>query len=444
MPEYTATVEVLKFFKVVQALTLTDEYKVVSPGHGCNNNDFMINITRNTMPPVRYGGVDARRKILNTTSSSIYIADPPGGIDSYATINGQTEGDWIGLYKFQDVTQYVCQSSIQINLDINGDDTCDFEAIQEYNPPGYFLAFDGYNSALTAIVDRTLQWDINSKVWSDKTPSGNERYLQVTENINDLIYITSGLNSFTTSSYQLICNSYNQSNDSYAVITSMDQERYNAISCAYNNNMFIFGGAYDNGLPGGWSPLDSCEKYNPITDTWITSIIGEPLLNGDGINICNNIMFMPYCLRQNGAIIELASYDYFIELNTLTFATYFVEHSSPDRCQTKSGFKIDEYKCLSVGGSDSLYTDYNSIDNVTAINFLGKVYSEKNPISAPVQEGYCNQYGQYSIYGGGRDRPTGGGGSIFGYTQIYNEKSDTWSFLDPMPDSMYGGSASVV
>lgn len=422
MPEYTLTVEVLRFNKIVEATTGTSGTVVVC-SHSQQPLDFFMNVTRNTMPPIRYNGVNARRKIETTTSVSFAHT---------ASISGQTRGDWIALYKFEDVTQYVCQNSVQLSLDINGDDSASFEALQTFTPPGYFLAFDGYWASDASIKNTTLQWDINTKTWVEKTASGVSRYRHRAETIGSLAYIISGSN---LSGDVTDVKSYNRTADSYATLDSMNFSRDDSQSCEYDDKLWMFSGYSDSF--GDF--LVSLEAYDPIGDSWSLEGSFDYAFRGDGINICKNLMFVMYTLDKGSPANTFNSSDYFIDLITQTFATYFVAHSSPNRCNSKAGFKIDEYKCLSVGGSSTV-DGFGTLDNVTRINWLGKVYAASTDFPTNIQEGYCRQYGQYSIYACGVDWAD----TTYDTARYYNYPADTWSSLADATYDIHWGCATVV
>ena len=422
MPQYTVTVEVLKFNKMVQATTGTSSTVVVC-SHSQQALDFFVNVTRNTMPPIRYNGTNARRKIESVTTVSFTHT---------ASISGQTKNDWIALYKFTDVTQYVCQNSVQISLNIQGDDTAQFEAIQTYTAPGYFLAFDGYYGTGATIKNTTLQWDISSKAWAEKTASGVNRYRHRVESISGLAYLLSGSNLVGNADVK----SYDRSTDSFATLTDINFPRDDAESCAYNGKAWIFSG-YSLDLADF---LLSMESYNPVSDTWDIEGSFDYAFRGDGINICKNLMFVMYTLDKGSPTNTFNSSDYFIDLLTSTFATYFVGHTSPNRCNSKAGFKIDEYKCLSVGGSTTV-DGFGTINKVTRINFLGKVYAESAVFPTNIQEGYCDQYEQYSIYACGVNWT---GGVSYDTARCYNYLSDSWFSIANAPYDNYWGCATVV
>lgn len=424
MPEYTPTIEVLRFNKIVQATTGTNATVVVC-SHSQQPLDFFVNVTRNTMPPIRYNGTNARRKIETTTSVSFAHT---------SSISGQTNGDWIALYKFEDITQYVCQNSIQIQLEVTGDDSASFDAIQTFTPPGYFLTFDGYHGSAATIVNKTVQWDVNSKSWVEKTASGVDRYRHRAETISNLAYILSGSNGAgdVTS-----VKSYSQASDSYVTKGEMNFSRDDAESCSYDNKIWIYSGYSDSF--GDF--LVGSEMYDPLTDVWSVDSSYDHAFRGDGINICKNLFFVMYALDKGTPTNVFKNYDVFEDLITSTFTTYFVAHTDPDRCNSKAGFKIDEYKCLSVGGSSTV-DGFGTLNNVTRVNWLGKVYSQSANFPTNVQEGYCDQYGQYSIYACGVDWASAT--YAFNAARVYNYPSDTWSALTNAPYDIHWGCATVV
>lgn len=118
-PETTATVYVLDFIGTVTAVTGTTDYTVSLTTHTLNVGDFIVNQTRRqTAQTINYPSASrASRRLDSVVGNDLH--------HKYA-ITSQAKGDIIELHKFIDITQYLLDGTLQVNINLDNNQEASF------------------------------------------------------------------------------------------------------------------------------------------------------------------------------------------------------------------------------------------------------------------------------------------------------------------------------
>jgi len=416
---YTAKIEVLKFDSVKVLETASSPTVANITAHGLNNGDFFVNLTQAENPPVRYGGETARRKVQNATTNSFGMY----------TVSGQTAGDIIVAYSFQDVTDRLLDGTLKMEIQTQGENSAEFALKATYTAPGYFLGIDGFDDAYWFKL--VFEYNIPRKTWVEKTAGTYYRSRNCAETIDNLAYNMMGYDGVVVRGSIPYTEAYNRETDTWEAKQSASSARTSPMALSLNDLIYVYGGY--NSTSGYFGNTDS---YDPGTDSWTALTSGSARADGEAVNLCD-IMFEAYTTISGGFTNDDVFY---IPYND-SWVTFMVDHNPPNRTLARSGFTIDGFKGSIIGGTTDYYTDPTyATDNHTMINFACKVYTEKQAIPDALQEAFVSQYEQYAILAGGM----GGYSSIdprafFDAAYYWNSASDTWSAIDNIPYAVATG-----
>ena len=167
----------------------------------------------------------------------------------------------------------------------------------------------GYNSLSKEATDTVFQFDIydinDIKLLK---PMKIRRYSHCCIYLSNYVYCIGGYGyneDKSNSSSSLIislksCEKYDIKRKEWKLIKELNSARACFGRCIYNNNIFVFGG-YDNK-----NILSSIEKYEPITDIWITYHIKLPMKIAELgiININNKYIFILGGIDENKNLLD--------------------------------------------------------------------------------------------------------------------------------------------
>ena len=176
-------------------------------------------------------------------------------------------------------------------------------------PDGKMIITGGYNTISKEITNTIYQINIyNINDIKILKPMKRKRYSHSCIYLQNEIYCIGGYgynNDKTNNSSSKIislksCEKYDIKNKEWKNIKDLNSARACFGKCIYNNNIFVFGG-YDNK-----NILSSIEKYEPITDIWITYHIKLPIKIAElgVINLNNKYIFLLGGVDENNNLLD--------------------------------------------------------------------------------------------------------------------------------------------
>jgi hypothetical protein len=381
MTRYTASIEVLQFDSIKVLETASDATTCVITAHGAEDGEFVVNITRSTSPPVYFGTADScRRKVMSSTTSQFNVT---------ASISGQTRGDVVALYKYKDVTQYLTDGSLDMNLSSRGNNEASFTMEVEYTTPKEFMHIGGWDDGF--IYGRTYGFNMIRRTW--ETYSNcliNARHIGV--DIKGKMYMMQGQTYSGGWIYRDDTTEYTLSTDTWATKADSSVGKTACMGAVCDDQAYVYGGA---NTTSGYNTGN--EKYDPDTDAWTTLTDGGANAAGKGLNL-SNTLFVAYGRTAAGFMDS----DFFYIPYTDTWHTFFVNHSAPNRIFTALSRQTYGHKANLLGGCSSVDGDpANAIDYHTAVNFITKTYHENEAWWQNIQEPGAGSYEDYGAIVGG-------------------------------------------
>lgn len=419
---HSASIEVLSFDSVRIAATGTTTKIVSMSSHGMQVDDFCYNYTRGTNPPATYQGTLARKKVISRTSTKFTVT---------SSIDGMTGGDVLFLYKFNDVTSYLLDASLDLNLTALEDNDGSFSIISTYIPPAHVVMFDGCGlvGGALAVFNLTYEYNLTSKSWASKSTYFGRRRL-AGEGADDICVLLHGQTE-GSSIYNAV-DKYQISTDSWLNATDDNKAKTAINSCYIDGYVYINGG-----LTTASYAVSDTRKYNIDADSWTTlSDSVSDSVAGEGINLSE--CFMVAYFKDGTAFVDT---DMFFVPTDNTWVYYLVDHNNPDRVFSRAGFSVDGMKGSCIGGAEDVSGSYTGLDNHTQINFPCKVYTELSDIPAAGFEFFCKQYENYAILAGGvyGSYLSTATISFFDAAYYWNGGRDTWVTIDSIGTEMAGG-----
>lgn len=415
----SATIEVLEFkgIRVLEAGSTANVAYITD--HGQVDDDFFVNITRSYSPskkifPKEFGTIiPCRVKISDDVytnsfwlESSIY--DPDGGY--------QDAGDLVALYKFEDRTSNLIDSSLSGLLTAQQEsDFITFTLKSDFTKNANVYFSDGQNAGASSV---NHMWDWDTNAWSSKTGYDYIRYSANAEKVTDN-YIFGGniVIGATTSSGAATATKYDISADSWSNLTSANDARANAFSAEIDDIIYWYGGEGPSGGP--------IESYNHVSDTW-TSLTahGTDYHSGQGSNV-GKVLFCNYMVT-GSASFETTDIVYVPAQDV--WANYPVDNSAPSRMLARSGYNVDRFRSQILGGTTngtaSAVVPYNTSANITC-----KVYSEKTEIPVANMESMAASSDRFVFHGGGLNSASAQLATAYYYTDV----RDSWTAVDNLP-----------
>ena len=170
------------------------------------------------------------------------------------------------------------------------------------------------------------------------------------------------------------CERYNIKTKEWKIIKELNSARACFGSCIYNNNIFVFGG-YDNK-----NILSSIEKYEPITNIWITYHIKLPIKIAElgVINFNNKYIFLLGGIDENKNLLDnvyIGRLDHnFVKYSWREGAKLICPRNTRNNC-----FYLNNFIYVFGGSSEGICERYNFIKQewemiksyLTIINDLG-------------------------------------------------------------------------
>lgn len=399
-------VEVLKFKGLYVAESGTVENEIVLASHGCVDGDFFYNYTRSERPTNRLNGDTCRRRIFSASTDSFQVT---------SSISGQTMGDIVMLYKYEEVTIKDKTMKIAISAQQEGS-TANFMTSATYTAPGTAIVTDGQPVSGTA--SQTYSFDIPTAVFAAKTAQGDAKILHNSEGEDGEIHTFYG-NLGTTSLDAL--NTYNIAGDSWAAGSSAAAAKTQAQSCLLSNKIYESGGA----------GVKTTNEYNISTDTW-TSKTDAPDIraDGDGVGFHDSVFFNHE--GEDGAAAGIDTDTYYLPQND-TWYSFAVDVVATT--QARRFHWHNDYKAYAVGG----YTFFGYYQGTNKnINFASKSYNDGTsfPVSAAFHSGASMD--NYGLTVGSFDG-TDTSDSLY----VWSEPRDTWVDKTTHPDPGAYGRGSV-
>lgn len=114
--KHTAIIEILNYLDTVAAEATTDETFLVSTGHGLNTTDFIVNTTIRDANGM--GSAERASRMVTKVSDDIL---------SYAyDLVGQAEGDEVLLFQWLDITPYLLDKTLKVDLKASYNNSASF------------------------------------------------------------------------------------------------------------------------------------------------------------------------------------------------------------------------------------------------------------------------------------------------------------------------------
>jgi N-acetylneuraminic acid mutarotase len=165
--------------------------------------------------------------------------------------------------------------------------------------------------------------------------------------VNNKIYVVGGLTSWSafTSKNEV----YDPATNTWQTLTPMPTPRHGARIASCNGKIYVLGGMGDaNSI---WTPRDTVEAYDPITNSWETKEKMPTPRKGFGISVQNKDIFVTGGYAGDDVITSSIFFD---TLNNEWYST------------TDSPYKTDSFAYATIGnkfylfgGEDSNYTQYS-------------------------------------------------------------------------------------
>jgi hypothetical protein len=250
-------------------------------------------------------------------------------------------------------------------------------------PEEKMIITGGYNILLKEITNTVFQiniYDIN-----DIKPLQLMKYKRHSHSciyLPDYVYCIGGYgyndDIFNKTSSIIIslksCERYNIKTKEWKIIKELNSARASFGSCIYNNNIFVFGG-YDNE-----NILSSIEKYEPITNIWITYHIKLPLKVAElgVINYNNKYIFLLGGIDENKNLLDsvyIGRLDHnFVKYSWREGPKLICPRNTNNNC-----FYLNNYIYVFGGSSEGICERYNFIKQkwemiksyLTIVNDLG-------------------------------------------------------------------------
>jgi hypothetical protein len=341
-------VEVLKFDGLYVAESGTVEGEVVLAGHGAVDGDFFYNYTRSERPTNRLNGDTCRRRIFSASTDSFQVT---------SSISGQTMGDIVMLYKYEEV--FIKDATMKIAISAQQEaSTADFNTSATYTPPGTAIITDG--DPVSGTASQTYSFDIPTAVFAAKTAQGDAKILHNSEGEAGEIHTFYGITG--TASYDAL-NTYDIDADSWAAGSAAASEKYDAQSCLIDNKI------YENGGVSGGAGVKTTSEYNPSTDTWTAKTdAGDVRAGGDGVGFHDSVFFNHE--GYDGAAAGIDTDTFYLPQNDTWY------HFAVDVISTTKYRRFhwhNDYKAYAVGG----YTFFGYYQGTNKlINFTSKSYND--------------------------------------------------------------------
>jgi hypothetical protein len=420
MTRYSASIEVLQFDSIKILETASDATTCVISAHGAEDGEFVVNITRSTNPPIYYSTADScRRKVMSATTSQFNVT---------ASISGQTTGDVVALYKYKDVTQYLKDGTLKLDLNSRGNSEASFTVQTPYLTPKEFIYTGGWDEGY--VYGNTYGFNLVRRTWETKAISLVAARHNCT-NVNDKMYMMQGQTYSGGWVYRDDTTEYTLSTDSWDAKTDSGATKAACMCATIGDYAYVHGGA--DGTP---TIYDTIERYDPGGDSWVTLTAGSALVSGTGINLCD-IFFVAYA-RDGAGFLDS---DVFYVPYTDTWHTFFINHSIPNRIYSALSMKNRDFTANLLGGCSSV--DGNpeySIDYHTSLNFITKTYHENEAWWQPIQEPAAGNYEDYGAVCGGMNDTMFVLGSYLDSNEWWIKLTDdSFYYLDVLPTPMASG-----
>ena len=223
----------------------------------------------------------------------------------------------------------------------------------------------GYNTKTKEITNTIIQMNIydieDIKILN---PMKIKRYSHSFIYLSNYIYCIGGYgyknDKTIPSSSQIIslksCEKYDIKNKEWKEIKELNSARACFGKCIYNSNIFVFGG-YDNN-----NILSSIEKYEPITDIWITYYIKLPIKIAElgVINYNNKYIFLLGGIDENKNLLD----NVYIGRLDQNFVNYSWKEGPKLMCPRNTGtncFYLNNYIYVLGGSNEGICEKYSLI-----------------------------------------------------------------------------------
>ncbi|GEM_PF-4249034 len=384
MTRSSATIEVLCFDSIQILQTGSSSVTCVTSGATASVGDFMVNINWRKNPPVRYGDYDScRRKIIYASGSTFEVSE---------AIAGQTRNNVIALYKYKDVTQYLKEGSLKMNLSSKGNSEASFTFELEPEPPQKFIHTGGWDDSF--VYGFVLGFTLASGTWVNLSGMPVERAAHSSYNIAGNCYAGMGVDNSINrlSSWDM----YDNINDAWINKTGVAVTRSECQEAAIEDYGYLCGG-YDD--PGNF--YGTLEKYDPVADTWAALTSGDfnGMALGKGMNLCNTL-FVDY-YRNDTTFAPHALW--YLPISD-TWQSFIVNSGAPLRLLPSVTHILQGFKAGMVGGAADKYASPSYIiANHTMVNFIAGVYYENLPWPTYIMDPSSAAFDDFGIVAGGQE-----------------------------------------
>lgn len=425
---YSASVEVLAFDSIRVLEATSTSYTCYVNSVTVSEGDFIVNMTQSENPPIRYGDADScRRKIISATGSSFMVT---------ASIDGQTTGDIIAVYKYKDVTQYLKDGTLQMDLSSKGNNEANFSFEIPTSRAEIFMHNGGWNE--TYIYSYNIGFTVLSEVWTvyENMPVFNSFHNSFKGNEENILYIAQG-QSYDGGWIQLDdCYMYDLSEDAWYTQDTLSIEKRGCSSATIGENSYVV---------GGFDPVtyyDILEVYDQVGDAWSALTASSVDVGvGAGVNLCE-VFFVGYFANFGG----LNENDIYYIPYTDSWHDFFVDHNAPDRDNTGVSFKGYDFKAGIVGGCNTYGGDpLNAIDTHTFINFIAKIYYESLEWPTNIQGVSSGTFEGFGFVTGGVYGDEGDHGSYFDTSYLWiSNTEEVWATTYDLPAQLsYGRGVAI-
>lgn len=139
---------------------------------------------------------------------------------------------------------------------------------------GKLYVIGGYVFGFSA-TDRVYEYDPTADSWTEKTPMPAPRGALVAASVNDMIYVIGGQGSGATFNTNMM---YNPATDTWETRAPMPTAREHLAAAVLDGKIYVVGGRFVE--DGALTNLATVEAYDPVADTWDTSIAPIPQSSG--------------------------------------------------------------------------------------------------------------------------------------------------------------------
>ena len=234
-----------------------------------------------------------------------------------------------------------------------------------YIPENKFIITGGYNTKSKEINNIAYQiniYDINEVIILK--PMKIKRHSHCSVFLSNYLYCIGGYgyndNKFSNISSKIVslksCERYDIKNKEWKIIKDLNSARASFGICIYNRNIFVFGG-YDNN-----NMLSSIEKYEPITDIWITYFIKLPIKIAElgVINFNNKYLFLLGGIDEKKNILDNVYFGR-LDQNLIKYSWKEAPKLICPRNVKNNCFYLNNYIYVIGGNSEGICEKYNLI-----------------------------------------------------------------------------------